>query len=96
MEVLLCYDVSSDKGRRLIEKTASNYGERVQFSVFICDLKSIELADLKRDLRQIVKRYTSLYDSQVDSIMIISLCQSCSQTVTEIMKRRKNKSEIII
>lgn len=44
---LVSYDISSDRRRKKIVNILENYGKRIQYSVFECDLDE--------------KRYTKLY-----------------------------------
>jgi CRISPR-associated protein Cas2 len=58
MFVLVCYDVStvSREGRRRLRKVAQqcqNYGQRVQFSVFECDIGENEWVVLRHALLEI-------------------------------------------
>jgi len=55
MLVVICYDVSTveaDGQRRLrrVAKTCKNYGQRVQFSVFECDIDPARWAFLRQSL----------------------------------------------
>jgi CRISPR-associated protein Cas2 len=60
MLVLVCYDVNTQeragRGRlRKIAKTCENYGQRVQFSVFECDIQKVQWVMLRHRLLQIHK-----------------------------------------
>ena len=66
MMVLITYDVSTEtaagrKRLRQIAKTCVDYGQRVQNSVFECDLDAAQCKQLQRKL-------VSLMDSQADSL----------------------------
>ena len=55
MLVVICYDVSTveaDGQRRLrrVAKTCKNYGQRVQFSIFECDIDPARWAFLRQSL----------------------------------------------
>ena len=55
MLVVICYDVSTveaDGQRRLrrVAKTCKNYGQRVQFSIFECDIDPARWALLRQSL----------------------------------------------
>ena len=63
---LVAYDIREDKRLRLVYKTMRGYGWRLQYSVFICDLDSIELIMMKSDLGEIIHHGS-------DSIAIIDL-----------------------
>ena len=66
MLVVVCYDVStveSDGQRRLrrVAKTCKNYGQRVQFSVFECDIDPAQWTALRQKLIDEI-------DPEVDSL----------------------------
>ena len=63
---LVCYDVSEDKRRDQIFRVCKNYGTRLQFSVFECDLNGMELAGMKRELLDIVA-------AKEDQVLFVSL-----------------------
>jgi CRISPR-associated protein Cas2 len=74
MMVLVTYDVSFDDGngqRRLrhIAKTCLNYGTRVQYSVFECDIDSTQWIVFKDKL-------LSIYDPSIDSLRFYKLGKS--------------------
>ena len=55
MLVLICYDVSTvePKGRRRLRrvaKTCENYGQRVQFSIFECEVDPAQWVGLRQRL----------------------------------------------
>ncbi|HBA67663.1 MAG TPA: CRISPR-associated endonuclease Cas2 [Methylococcaceae bacterium] len=59
MLILITYDVSTEtsKGRRRLRrvaKTCLNYGQRVQKSVFECQVSTMEMARLKDQLLDII------------------------------------------
>ena len=71
MLVLIAYDVNTERieGRRRLRKIAKqcvNYGQRVQNSVFECDLDASQLCSLKSTLRQ-------LMDKDKDSLRFYNL-----------------------
>ena len=47
---LVCYDIANDKRRDQVFKICKNYGARVQFSVFECDLNPSELISLQQEV----------------------------------------------
>ena len=68
---IVCYDiaVSSDGGPRRIRKvfqTLRGYGDHLQESVFECSLTIQDLAELKRDLREII-------NTKLDQILFVNL-----------------------
>ena len=48
---LICYDISNNKTRREIVKLLSDYGKRIQESVFLCSLPLDRVKLLENDLR---------------------------------------------
>ncbi len=56
MFTLVSYDISDDKRRLKIMKTLQDFGKRVQYSVFECNLKPVELERLKNRLTPLVKK----------------------------------------
>jgi CRISPR-associated protein Cas2 len=71
MYILITYDieVTSESGTKRLRKVAQackNYGQRVQHSVFECDLSETQLVQLVHQLEQII-------DLKRDSIRIYPL-----------------------
>lgn len=68
---LVSYDITSDRRRRRIANLLENYGKRIQYSVFECDLDE--------------KRYQKLYqeiaretmDMTDGSVRFYYLCANC-------------------
>jgi CRISPR-associated protein Cas2 len=48
------YDISDDARLRKVFKVMKGYGRHVQYSVFICDLNEMGLAELKSMLSEVV------------------------------------------
>ena len=44
--VLVCYDIPDDRRRTKVMQTLLDFGRRVQYSVFECDLKAKDLDGL--------------------------------------------------
>lgn len=63
---LVAYDVPSDTRRLRIAKAASQYGDRVQYSVFVVDATPAALNRLLRELE-------SIMDAAADSILVCDL-----------------------
>ena len=51
---LVCYDISDDKRLRRVFKIMRAYGDHLQFSVFECQLRSIDLVALKTELGAVI------------------------------------------
>jgi CRISPR-associated protein Cas2 len=52
--VLVSYDIASDRRRSLVFRTLRNFGEHVQFSVFLCDLNQMERIRLVAELTEVI------------------------------------------
>ncbi len=63
---LIAYDIADPKRLRRVCKVMEGYGQRLQYSVFLCDLSGGELARWEADVRQEV-------DLAEDSIVDIDL-----------------------
>lgn len=55
MRIVISYDITNDKRRRMVAKLLEGYGYRVQFSVFECDITVKQLQKLRRELKPYVK-----------------------------------------
>ncbi|MBP8251776.1 MAG: CRISPR-associated endonuclease Cas2 [Herpetosiphon sp.] len=76
MLYLISYDISVDKRRAKIAKLLEGFGQRVQFSVFECDLTSKQYVELAHKLGKI------LLPNEGDSLRTYRLCAGCAQVVT--------------
>lgn len=63
---LVAYDIREDKRLRRVHKTIKGYGWSLQYSVFICDLDTMELLSMKTDLGEIIHH-------GLDSVAIVDL-----------------------
>jgi CRISPR-associated protein Cas2 len=51
---LVCYDICDDKRLRRVFKVMRGYGDHLQYSVFECQLRKLELVELKMELAAII------------------------------------------
>lgn len=63
---LVAYDIRDDKRLRSIAVCMEGYGDRIQYSVFVCDLSDQELVAMRVDLESRIR-------SSEDSVMVIDL-----------------------
>ena len=70
MLTVVAYDVPDDRRRLKLANAFKDFGERVQLSVFECDLDEKELAALE-------KRLLKLVNLEKDSVRIYRLCAEC-------------------
>ena len=72
MRFIVSYDVVDDKRRTKLAKRLLNFGSRVQYSVFECNLTSEQLRQLKKQTLACIKK-------EEDSLRIYRLCEECSK-----------------
>lgn len=75
MRVLVAYDVSHDARRAHVSAILQGWGDRVQKSVFLCELGPEELTD-------VVGRIGDLIDPQTDALLALKLCATCHDGAT--------------
>jgi CRISPR-associated protein Cas2 len=63
---LVAYDIRDDRRLRDVARCMEGYGDRVQYSVFVCDLTRRALSRMCMDLESLI-RMTD------DSVMIVDL-----------------------
>ena len=51
---LVAYDISNDKRLRQVFQIMRNYGDHLQFSVFECQLTTLDLANLRIELGGVI------------------------------------------
>jgi CRISPR-associated protein Cas2 len=71
MFVLIAYDIRSDRTRRRVAETLEGYGQRVQRSVFECDLTKAQYEELRTKLDALRG------DAAASSIRCYHLCATC-------------------
>ena len=72
MIYFISYDVSDSKRLGKVAKTLENFGIRIQFSFFECEMEKEQLENLKSALLKII-------DKKEDSLRIYPLCQDCTE-----------------
>lgn len=78
---LIAYDICDSKRLRQVCKTMEEYGERLQYSVFICDLSRTELVHA----RATVERQMDLGQ---DSVVIVDLGEPTTARFTFVGQHR--------
>jgi len=74
MLYLIAYDISVDARRTKLAELLEGFGQRVQRSVFECDLNPGEFARLGRELRDLI-------DQNVDSVRCYRLDQEAVRRI---------------
>ena len=82
---LIAYDISDDKRRTRVFDTLKDYGDHVQFSVFLCALSPIEIVTLRGLL-------SGLIDARADQVIILNLgdVQSPLENILDCLGQRYN------
>ena len=70
MYFVVSYDIPEDKRRTKIHKVLKSYGQRVQLSVFECQLTDAQYAKLR-------SRLSKLIQPNQDSVRFYFLCGCC-------------------
>lgn len=63
---LVTYDICNEKRLHKVFKNMNNYGDRLQYSVFLCELNEREKIEMKMELTKII-------NTSEDQIVIIDL-----------------------
>jgi CRISPR-associated protein Cas2 len=72
MFYVISYDVADDARRNKVSETLLDYGHRVHYSVFECNLED-ELA------KKMIERLKNIIIANEDRVRIYSLCASCRE-----------------
>lgn len=78
---LIAYDICEPRRLRQVCKTMEEYGERLQYSVFVCDLSRAELVHARAQF----ERQMNLAE---DSVVIVDLGEIDSARFTFVGRRR--------
>ena len=74
MLYLISYDVTDDTRRRHVFEALKDFGRRVQYSVFECNLD-------EKALDELLERLQFAIDPAADSCRIYRLCEACAGRV---------------
>ena len=81
MEILVSYDITSNRVRRKVFKLLKSYGRAIQFSVFYVDIPDGKVKILSSELSQILKH---IEVEVSDTIVIVPLCNTCSNKIIQL------------
>lgn len=70
MRVVVAYDISHDDARARVAAILATWGDRIQRSVFECQLSAVELAD-------VMERIGEIIDLHDDVVQVFRQCASC-------------------
>ncbi|MEM6790920.1 MAG: CRISPR-associated endonuclease Cas2 [Myxococcota bacterium] len=54
---LVAYDIANDRRRTRASQTLKAYGDRIQYSVFLCHLTASNLVTLQADLTELINHH---------------------------------------
>ncbi len=74
---LVAYDIRDPKRLNKVAKTCEDFGIRVEYSVFECDLD-------ERNFVKLWERLTDIIDPDADCILAYKICNSCVSKITSI------------
>lgn len=77
MIYFISYDIANQKRLRKVAKTLENFGIRIQFSFFECEMQKEQLDELKARLLEII-------DKKEDSLLIYPICEDCAAKTTAV------------
>ena len=78
MYLVVSYDIHDNKRRTRVHKVLKNFGERIQFSVFECDLTNEQLLYMQHALLRIIK------EEDRDSVRFYHFCDICRRKIDRI------------
>jgi CRISPR-associated protein Cas2 len=74
MYILVSYDIVDNRVRTKVMKLLKNFGERIQLSVFECDLDDARYARMKDGVERLI-------DKKADRVRYYRLCRGCLDRV---------------
>ncbi|GLI52591.1 MULTISPECIES: CRISPR-associated endonuclease Cas2 [Thermodesulfovibrio] len=74
MFIVVSYDISDDKKRKKVAELLKDYGIRVQYSVFECNID-------QKYLKQMINEILPYIDEKQDSLRIYYICEGCRERV---------------
>lgn len=82
MRVVVAYDISEDNRRARVSAVLAGWGDRIQKSVFECDLDGDEL-------ESVVERLSSLINPTTDVVQAFAQCADCHSDRIELGQARQ-------
>ncbi len=90
MRIVISYDIQNDTRRTKIHDLLKNYGQRIQYSVFQCDLSRKEYKELRQRLEPLIDV------EETDSIWLYRLCSECRKKAEHVGGRTARENRAII
>lgn len=91
MLTVIAYDIADDRRRTRIGTLLEDYGTRVNYSVFECELEHEEFVQLQGQLAELI-------DAHQDRIVFYRLCENCRvrRSAMGVLEKEAEKKGIII
>ena len=70
MTILAAYDIHEDSRRAKVAAALQRWGDRIQFSVFVCTVEEDDYPKLIDSVKQII-------DHNADSFLVLRQCSAC-------------------
>jgi len=87
---VVAYDIANTKRRNRIYKLLKSWGERVNYSVFECEIRKGKLKVLRKEIRKLIKR-------SEDVVIYYPLCLNClAGVVSDGMAISRNLNRILV
>lgn len=68
--IVVCYDVTDDRRRARLAALLQSWGDRIQYSVFLCAIEPEQAEVLTTEM-------TRILDLDDDSVFILRQCKTC-------------------
>ena len=92
MLTVIAYDIADDRRRDAVSTLLADYGRRVNYSVFECDLTTEEYKHIQTHLARLI-------DQRQDRIVLYRLCEGCrprKTTLGIILQENGGKGIVIV
>ena len=90
MHYTVAYDITDDKRRNKVAKILKDFGKRVQYSVFECDID-------KRAYLRLQDRLVKAMNFEEDTITFYYICAACEKQIQRIgQKKGLDKQSYIV
>ena len=73
IKYLVCYDICDEKRLRRVAEVCSDFGVRLQYSVFECDLNAGEKVQIEAKLTEVI-------DQEKDQVLFVRLGSAASRS----------------
>jgi CRISPR-associated protein Cas2 len=74
MYTLVSYDIVDDRRRTRVMKHLRNFGDRIQLSVFECDLDEVMYQRIREEVEKLI-------DGKKDRVRYYRLCRGCIERI---------------